>query len=417
LEDIETITQTNVVTTPGGGFTTLTEQLIASALNTPGFLFNNGGALGNSGAQSSVQDSHQIGGQGLSYFSLGRSNNDLGYGGLVLSASSESVSVLIRALQHSRTLRVLGRPQIMTLDNQPAFIQVGQRVPRITGTRFDRGTQFNSVELENTGLILGVTPRISPEGMVVMEIDAENSSLDFEAGVVVSFGPAGEPIESPAINVAVAQTTVSASSGETIVLGGLITTRKDSVRRRVPYLSDVPVLGHLFRYDSGDAVRAELLIILTPHVVMNGEDLDRIKQAEAARMNWCLSDVHEVHGPTGLYEDADTYWRGRGEVIYPDTNPHGLTPGEFQPREVPLEDLELTPRMEEIPAPTDGSESIIRPDTVDPQTRWGPTQDAMRAGYAAPVTSAVPGQSSEHAHWARSQPPPRATPPDRRYYR
>jgi len=388
LSDIQTLTRTTREPSAGGA-TTLTEQIISAATNTPGYIFNNGGDLGNSGAESALARSNTVGGQGLSHFSVGRTNAERGYGGLVFSASSDSVSVLIRALQHLRTLQILGRPQIMTLDNQPAFIQVGQRVPRIVSSRFDGRVQTNQVELENTGLILGVTPRISPEGMVVMEIDAEKSELGPEdEGVIVSVVE-GEPVRSPTIDVTTVQTTVSASSGETVVLGGLITKRTEMIRRRVPYLSNIPILGDLFRYDSNDVVRAELLVFLTPHVVGSEEDLDRIKQAEAARMNWCLSDVHEIHGPTGLYEDDDTYWNGQSEVIYPDTNPHGLTPGEFQPQEMPLRDLELSPPMEEIPAPSRGPGS--RPDTgtADLHSRWNPTQRAMHAGYSTPVAPGV----------------------------
>ena len=69
--------------------------------------------------------SNRVGGQGLSNFAVGRINNELGFGGLVLSASSESVSVLIRALEDSRRADVLSRPQIRTLDNQSAFIVGG----------------------------------------------------------------------------------------------------------------------------------------------------------------------------------------------------------------------------------------------------------------------------------------------------
>ena len=107
---------------------------------------------------------------------VGRTNSALGFGGLVLSASSDAVSVLIRALQATQRVDVLSRPQITTLDNQTAYIQIGQRVPRITGSmspQLATGGIFNTFDMINVGLILGVTPRISPEGMVVMEIDAE----------------------------------------------------------------------------------------------------------------------------------------------------------------------------------------------------------------------------------------------------
>jgi hypothetical protein len=317
-----------------------------------------------------------VGTQGLSHFLLGRTNPELGYGGLVLSAASESVSLLIRALKETRRMEVLGRPQIMTLDNQAAFIQVGQRVPRITGTRFAGLTQTNEIELENIGLILGVTPRISPDGMVVMEIDAEKSELAPESEAIPVSVSEGAVVKSPSIDVTTAQTTVSAASGETIVIGGLISKSQSTVRRRVPVLSDIPILGDLFRYDADVCKREELLIFLTPHVVRTPEDAELIKRTEAARMNWCLGEVHEIHGPTGIYDDRDmSEWHGQGEVVYPDTNPQGLTPGKFSPKQVPMENLELSPAIEELPTPEqatadDDSTKQVEPRMPAPRRDW-----------------------------------------------
>lgn len=350
LSAIETITQSQVVSTPSG-IITVQEPVILSATNAPGFNFNNSD-LGTSGTANALANSHTVGSQGLSNFNLGRMSSDLDYGGLVLGASSDSVSVLLRALHQKKRTEVLGRPQIMTLDNQPAFIQVGARVPRVIGSRFDANAQTNQIDLENTGLILGVTPRISPDGMVVMEIDAENSKVNpVDEGIPVSVS-GGQTIRSPTISVTSAQTTVSATTGETIVLGGLITKETRTTNRRVPFLSDIPVLGHLFRYDSARNVRNELLIFLTPHVVRSSEELQRIKQLEAARMHWCLADVHEIHGPTGLFEDTQGGCAvGNSEVVFPDINPDGLRPGDFVPRPVPVDQLDLSPRIDELPTP------------------------------------------------------------------
>ena len=190
LGDLVTTVNTTQGSTPAGIITT-TQEIIQAASNTPGFDFNNQ-PLGNSGSTKALANSGAVGGQGVTSFAVGRINNELGFGGLVLSASSESVSVLIRAMQESRRLDVLSRPQVRTLDNQPAFIQVGQRVPRIVASNLTQGgLQTNSVELENVGLILGVTPRISPDGTVVMEIDAEKSALGPEAGRHPHYGLAG----------------------------------------------------------------------------------------------------------------------------------------------------------------------------------------------------------------------------------
>ncbi len=403
LGDLEKVTRTITSQTPGGATTTVQEDVIIAATNTPGFDFNNN-PQGNAGSDKAFDKSSIIGAQGLAHFALDRLSAERGYGGMVLSASSDSVSVLIRALQHLRTLQVLGRPQIMTLDNQPAFIQVGKRVPRITGSSFYGGRSSTEVVLENTGLILGVTPRISPDGMVVMEIDAEKSTVGSEAdGVVVSVAE-GQPVRSPVIDVTIAQTTVSAASGETIVLGGLITKRSEMIRRRVPYLSNIPLLGDLFRFDSDDVVRTELLVFLTPHVVGSRGDAERIKQTEAARMNWSLADVHDIHGPTGLYEDEDTYLQGEGQVIYPDTNPHALTPGEFRPRVVPLEDLELSPPMRQVPTPADDPDPGAEAGAAnDLHSRWNPGRGVVPTGYSMPAAPRHPPLDPRAARW---QPPP-----------
>jgi len=264
-----------------------------SVAGVPGFLFNSTGALGNN---TTAPGSDIVGAQAISNFGVGRGNSTLGFGGMVLSASSDAVSVLIRTLRQKRRLDVLSRPQVMALDNQAAFIQVGQQVPTVTGTSVTQYAQVNSVSYTNTGLILLVRPRISPDGQVVMEINAEKSDVGPESeGIPISISAGGQIIRSPRINTTRAQTTISAGDGQTVILGGLITKSRSMTNRRIPGLSDVPILRHLFRYDLGDASRTELLIFLTPHVVRTDEDVERARQIEAARMHWCLADVVALH--------------------------------------------------------------------------------------------------------------------------
>ena len=250
LGDLVTTTNTTQISDPSG-IRTVTEELVRAASLTPGFDFNGKTlGLGNSGSTSSVATGRTMGGQALSNFAVGRMNNDAGFGGLVLSASSQNVSVLIRALQETREMHILSRPLVRTLDNQPAFIQVGQRVPRIVGSSVSTYGQSNSIANENVGLILGVTPRISPDGNVVMEIDAEKSKVGpEEEGIPVAVSMDGTIIRSPRVDTVTAQATVSVADGETVVLGGMISTEKETIQRRVPFLSDVPVLGYLFRFD------------------------------------------------------------------------------------------------------------------------------------------------------------------------
>jgi type II secretion system protein D len=324
LGDLATLTQTTQVSTPAG-ITTNTNQQIVGATNTPGFDWNNM-PLGNSGSDKALAGSRNVGSQGLSNFDVGRTNTELGFGGLVLAASSANVSFLLRALEESRRLQVLSRPQVLTLDNQPAFIQVGQRVPRIVGSTLNQIGQQNQIELENVGLILGVTPRISPEGNVVMEIDAEKSAVGPEdEGIPVSVSVDGTIIRSPRVDVTSAQATVSAADGETIILGGLITDGQREIHRKVPWLGDIPVLKYLFRYDSFIAKRTELLIVLTPRIVRSPEDMERLKQVELTRMNWCAADVVDLHGDVfnGSNWRYDNFDEEPIEIVYPHNDPRG----------------------------------------------------------------------------------------------
>ena len=263
-------------------------------------------------------------------FALGRTNPALGYGGLVMSAANESIHVLLRALQSRGRLQILSRPQIMTLDNSSAFVNIGARVPRISSTTLTQFGIQNNAPDEEVGLILDVLPRINNDGLIVMQISAEKSELGLAAdGVPISVTTSGEAINSPAINTTTAQTTISAHSGETVVFAGLITKNKTISRRQIPWLGDLPGLGQLFRYDIEEEKRKELLIIMTPHVITGKDDLDAVNAMESGRMSWCLADLVEMHGDVGL-DKGNGLWGipDNCPTIYPDRDPSGKRLGD-----------------------------------------------------------------------------------------
>ncbi len=368
LDNIVTTTNTTTTQTPGGATTTFQEQIIQAATLAPGFAFN-GADLGNAGSDLSLGTRGNVGTQGISNFGVNRINSELGFGGFVFSASNENLSVLLRALQESRRLEVLSRPQIMAMDSQQAFVQVGQRVPTIRGTTVNQTGQVNTIEFVNVGLILQVVPRISPDGLVVMNIDAERSDVGPEAeGIPVSISATGQVVRSPRINIITASTTVHAMSGQTIVLGGLIVKRSSDVHRRVPLISDIPLLGDLFRFDSVQESRSELLIIMTPRVVRNQLDADLIKQVEASRMNWVISDVVDLYGPAGLRQRNDMWTDVESEACYP--------------TEVPSE--ELTPPLPSQPLPPSATQLPPLEPPVDGAFQSHP-DGIEEASYQAPV--------------------------------
>jgi general secretion pathway protein D len=378
-------TLSNLQTTSTTTINGTTTQTIASADLNPGFNFNNTNPLGNSGGANSQPNA--AGGQSLSNFAVGRGNPTLGYGGLVLSLASENVSALIRALAENHRIEVLQRPQIMTLDNQPAYVQVGQSVPTITNVSTTTTGVTNGVTPQNVGLILFVTPRISPDGLVVMQIDAQKSALEPEStGIPIYASNNGTIIRSPIIDLTLAQTTVSAMSEQTVVLGGLISKTKNESHRKVPLLGDVPLLGHLFRFDSTSNSRTELLIIMTPHIVRNESEADAIRQREAARMSWCLCDVTAIYGEAGLRKRGDNWSDAETKVIYPDLK--------YEPGSLPAEN----DAGEQIPTPagTQNGQPMTPPPSANPP---GPPPSRGPA-MVSPISDSVrplPPSNSESA--------------------
>ena len=258
----------------------------------PGFPFNTSTI-----PNSTVFRPDIVAAQGLSNFALGRTNTDLGFGGLVLSASSDSVSVLLKALKARRNLRVLSAPKVHALDNQEASIQDGQLVPIINGVTVNGLSVIPNIIYQPTGLILTVTPRVTPEGEVVMGVSAQKSALSGETVPVFFDATSGNSFDAPIIDQTIAETSVMVNDGQTVVLGGIIVDGDTVNERSVPYLGDLPFIGHVFRYDSNVHTRAELLIFLTPHIIHNDADFELIKQVETERLNFLEQDAEELHGP------------------------------------------------------------------------------------------------------------------------
>ena len=298
VDKLVSVTKT---TTAANGVQT-TNQEVISQTSIPGFNFNNQ-PLGNNTA---IHPS-RVGTQGLSSFGVGRVNGDLGFGGLVLSAGSDSVSVLLRALNQHYHVDILSRPQIRTVDNYEAMIQIGKQVPVVDGVSVTAVGSANPViRQDQAGIILKVTPKISPDNQVLVDVKAEKSAYQLTPGTGVPIftdAANGNVIEAPVKDITTAATTVNIESGETIVLGGMITRDMIALNRKVPFLGDIPYLGKLFQYRMNDTKRKELLIFLTPVIVRERADSETFKREEIHRTSLPLSEVQEIHGEVITPED------------------------------------------------------------------------------------------------------------------
>ena len=385
-------------------------------LNSPGFNLattipaaSTGGTLGNLGALGGVDQRQQVAGQGLSSFAMGRSNGTLGYGGLVLSAASESVSVLLRALQDANRIQILSRPQIMTMDNRQASILVGQSVPRVSGTTQTQTGQSVSSPDVPVGLQMTVIPRVNPDGLIIMPLTVTNSSLgNIDSGVPVGFSTNGTVIRSPIINTTTATTTISAYSGQTVVFAGLIQKNRNSISRKIPFLGDIPILGAAFRFESESETRTELLVIMTPRIVDTDEKVEIFKQVESSRMSWCLADILNMHGDVGLNGGNGLWGPAKGPVIYPDMQPTAIIDNTL---EIPIETVPMSSVLDNDytpSAPAAGSTPSLSPSSGNFRTN-GPTMQAVSYSgsmpqYNTPNQSSMPSLATGQAPIVNRQP-------------
>jgi general secretion pathway protein D len=190
------------------------------------------------------------------------------------------VTATLHALESIGKTEILSRPSILTRNNQQATIMVGQSVPIITNSRVSdqTNTTINTVQYQDIGIILRVTPFITQEGLVEMIVSPEISSLS------ATTVPISNTVSSPVIDKRSADTVVVTTSDQTVVIGGLISTQTTDRDNKVPLLGDIPLLGYAFKRKQKADVKTELLIFLTPHVVRNPEDLSKVSGEEQKKL-------------------------------------------------------------------------------------------------------------------------------------
>jgi general secretion pathway protein D len=207
-------------------------------------------------------------------------------GGFFYSFLNNNFQVAINALQTKGQARTLSAPSMVVLNNQEAQINVGTQIPVVqtyyngytgavptTGTGTGAlgtsayGGTTGSVQYLNTGVVLDVRPRVNPGGLVYLEVQQEVSN------------PEAAPVgTNPPIDQRQLSTQVAVQSGRTVLLGGLIRDLGTLSDTGVPGLNSIPILGRLFGSTSQNSTRTELIVLITPQVINNPEDADRVTE-------------------------------------------------------------------------------------------------------------------------------------------
>ena len=180
-----------------------------------------------------------------------------------------TMTVILNALETQGNANILSTPSLLTLDNEEAFITVGQQVPFVTGSYTNTGVgngaqnPFQTIERRSVGVTLKVTPQINEGDSVVLDIVQEVSSISAQilaASDVIT-------------NERKIETKVLANDSDIVVLGGLVKDDVQNSTQGVPILSGIPLLGRLFRNDVVTVTKSNLLVFIRPTIIRDDEDL------------------------------------------------------------------------------------------------------------------------------------------------
>ena len=198
-------------------------------------------------------------------------------------------AVLLRALANDATTNILSTPSLMTLDNAEAEIVVGQNVPFVTGQFTNTGAAagsvnpFQTITREDIGITLRVTPQINEGNAVKLLVEQEVSSI----------APSTTEASDIITNKRSIKTEVMVEDGNIVVLGGLIDDSVQITQQKVPGLGDVPVLGRLFRYDSTQKVKRNLVVFLRPVIVRDAATQTRLSAGKYSYMRAMQMEVQD----------------------------------------------------------------------------------------------------------------------------
>ncbi|WP_395345626.1 type II secretion system secretin GspD [Ningiella sp. W23] len=189
-----------------------------------------------------------------------------GANGMIAGIIENGWGAVVQAVSNDTNSNILATPHLTTMDNEEAFFIVGQEVPIITGTSTgdNNSNPFQTVDRQEVGIKLKVTPQINEGDAVQMTIEQEVSSVSGATAVDIS------------INKREIKTTVIVDDGGTIVLGGLIDDDVQESVSKVPLLGDIPILGHLFKSTSTTKRKRNLMVFLRPTIVRDGVTMNKI---------------------------------------------------------------------------------------------------------------------------------------------
>jgi general secretion pathway protein D len=188
-----------------------------------------------------------------------------------LYTGSASIQAVLNSIETLTEVRVISAPKLVVLNNREANLQVGNQVPIIVqssvSTADSNAPIVNSIQMQDTGVILHVTPRANKNGNIILDVSQEVSDV---------VPTTTSNINSPTIEERRISSTVAVHDGETIALGGLISDSRSHTRDGIPFLRRIPLLGDLFGSTNKEGTRTELIVLLTPRVIRSDTESQEV---------------------------------------------------------------------------------------------------------------------------------------------
>ena len=219
---------------------------------------------------------------GLGFDAVGTSNTGLmsqgvlagGLPGLTVGLMTGSVTdvyAIINANKENTNFKILSTPEIVTIDNHEASINIGEQIPFLTSSRVDENNNvIQTYDYKDIGMSLKLTPHINQNGYITMDIRQE----------IKKIVEGTSAYENPSVYNREIISRVSVKNKRTVVLGGLIRDDVTKIEQKVPFLGDIPLLGLLFRKTNDQRIRTNLLVFITPHIITADQDIENITETK-----------------------------------------------------------------------------------------------------------------------------------------
>jgi general secretion pathway protein D len=188
-----------------------------------------------------------------------------------LIGSEAQPSAILDALHQFTSVKVLSNPSLVVINNQTATLQVGNVVPVSTGSATvltTNNTVVNTIDYRNTGIILHVSPRVSANGNVRLEVEQEISNVV----------PSATATLTPTLSERLVKSSISVTAGQTVLLAGLIQEQQNGTRAGIPLLDEIQGLGDAFSNQSKTGTRTELIIFIRPQIIRDGTDAHNVAE-------------------------------------------------------------------------------------------------------------------------------------------